>query len=114
MSATLRWTWPMSTPGSIASGIEHPVHQPVGLGVLLAANMADRPALEAAQRLLHLRIQLAHPGVFDFVLALHLLDDELRVADQLQLARSERAGTLDPEQQRPVLGDVVGRPSDPF
>src|SRR6185436_6275107 len=104
----------MSTPGSIGSGIEHLVYQPVRLGVLLAAHVADRPALEALQRLLHLAVQLAHARVLDLVLSLDLPDDELGVADQLELARAERGGTLDAEQQRPVLGDVVGRVADPL
>src|SRR5204863_2821620 len=114
-SATLRWTWPMSTPGSIglsfgrSSAIERPVDEAVRLGVLGAPHMADRPAVEGAQRLLHPGVQLAHAGVLDLVLALDLLDDQLGVADQLQLAGAERRRALDPEQQRAVLGDVVGR-----
>jgi hypothetical protein len=40
--------------------------------------------------------------------ALHLLDDELRVPDELDIVRSKLFGQLDAEQQGAVLGDVVG------
>ena len=70
--------------------------------------------LEAAQRLLHLGVQLAHGRVLDLVLAFDLLDDQLGVADQLQLLGPQRRRPLDPQQQRFVLGDVVGRPPDPL
>src|SRR6478672_6772464 len=116
MSATLRWTWPMSTPGSIGSrapsAIERLVDQTVGLRVLLAADVSDRPGVELHQGPPHLAVQLSQGRVLDLVLALHLLDDQLRVADQLDLAGIERARALDAEQQRPVLGDVVGRVAD--
>ena len=41
-----------------------------------------------------------------------LARDQLGVVDDLDLARAERAGPLQPEQQRPVLGLVVGRLAD--
>src|SRR5262245_12885319 len=114
MSATLRWTWPMSTPGSIGSAIERLVDEPVRLGVALAADVADRPALERRQRPRHLAVELAQRRVLDLVFALDLAHDQLRVADQLDLAGAERLRALDPEQQRPVLGDVVGGGPDPL
>ncbi len=115
----------MSTPGSIGSrpishsdhsgqAVERLVDEAVGLGVLLAADVTDRPGLERPQGPLHLGVQLAQGRVLDLVLALHLAHDQLGVADQLQLGRSERRRPLDAEQQRPVLGDVVGRRADPL
>jgi hypothetical protein len=50
----------------------------------------------------------------DLVLALDLAHDELGVADQLDLACAERVRSLEPEHQRPILGDVVGRRADPL
>ena len=48
----------------------------------------DQP-LEGPQRPLHLGVQLAQRRVLDLVLALDLAHDQLRVADQLQLARPQ-------------------------
>jgi hypothetical protein len=50
--------------------------------------------------------------LLDLPVAPHLFDDQLRVADELGLSGSELLGERDAEQQRPVLGDVVGRLSD--
>ena len=86
----------MSTPGSIGSAIQRLVDEAVGLGVVLAAHVADRPALEGSQRLLHLAMQLAHRRVLDLVLALHLADDQLGVADQLELLAPSAAAARSP------------------
>ncbi len=66
------------------------------------------------QRRLHLAVELPHCRVLDLVPPFDLADDQLRVADQLQLAGAVRRGQLDAQQQRPVLGDVVGRAADPL
>src|SRR5680860_134812 len=94
--------------------VEGYVDEAVRRGVLLAAHVADRPALEGAQGRLHLAVELSHRRVLDLVLALDLAHDQLRVADQLELARPQLSGPFDPEQQRPVLGDVVGGDADPL
>src|SRR5436305_2970964 len=107
------WTWPMSTPGSIGSGaIQHLVDEAVGLGVVLTAHVAYRPAVEASQRLRHLSVQFAHRRVLDLVFPFDLLDDQLGVANELDLIGAQRSRPLDSQQQRFVLGDVVGRPPD--
>ena len=54
-----------------------------------------------------LAVQGLHRLVLDLVDALHLLGDQLRVADHLDLARAQLARALQAEQQRPVLGHVV-------
>src|SRR5689334_2348103 len=100
--------------GRMLFAVESEVYQAVGLGVLLAAHVADRPGVEIAERLLHPAMKLAHRRVLDLVLALHLLDDQLGVADQLELVGAVLRGALDAEQQRPVLGDVVGGLADPL
>src|SRR5688572_30064725 len=99
MSETFRWTWPMSTPGSIVIAstysVEGLVHERIGCRVLLATDVANRPALELAQRPADLRVELAQARILDPVLPLHLLDDQLRVADELDLAGAELARQLD-------------------
>jgi hypothetical protein len=50
--------------------------------------------------------------LLDLVVAAHLLDDQLRVADQIELVGAQLPRQLDPEQDGPVLGDVVGRLAD--
>src|ERR1700733_8702476 len=99
MSATFRWTWPMSTPGSIGraspaagapsapgSGIvEGLVDELVGVGVLGSLHVADRPTVEVGEHALGLGMELFHVRVFHFVAAFDLPHDQLRVADQLDL-----------------------------
>src|SRR3954469_25136520 len=114
----------MSTPGSIgsegraagSSTIEHPVErlvdQAVGVGIALAADVADRPGVEASQRPLHLGVKRLDPGIFHFVAAFDLPHHQLGVADQLQVGGPVLGSQLDPSQQRLVLGDVVGRLAD--
>src|SRR6476620_7823 len=110
----------MSTPASIGSrapsAIERSIqrldHQAVDVGVLGAADVADRPGVEIPQGSLHLFVQLLHAGVLDFVAAFHLPHNQLGVADQLQLGRAVLGRQLDPPKQRPVLGDVLGRLAD--
>src|SRR4051794_3841834 len=126
MSDTLRWTWPMSTPGSIGAApsvairqgysglVELLVDQPVRLLVALPADVLDRPVAEILQCLQHLLVQPPQGLVLDLVLPRYLAHDQLRIADQLQPVGAERLRALDPEQQRPVLGDVVGRGADRF
>ena len=100
-------------PEPEALGVERLVDERVGLGVVLALDVADRPLGEVAERLLRgLAVKRLEARVLDLVLAADLLDDQLRVADQLELGGAELGGALDPQQQRPVLGDVVGRPAD--
>ena len=72
--------------------VERFVDEAVGRGVVLAAHVADRPAVEPLERGADLGVQRAQARVLDPVLALHLLDDELRVADQLDLARRRARG----------------------
>lgn len=52
-------------------------------------------------------MQRAHRVMLDLVSAGDLPGDELGVADDLDLARTQRACVLQPQQERPVLGDVV-------
>src|SRR3954466_8557486 len=98
----------MSTPGSIGSGgraggsspLEHPVEclvdQAVGVGVALAADVADRPGVEASERPLHLGVEWLYSGIFHFVAAFDLPHDQLGVADQLQVGGAMLASQLDP------------------
>ncbi len=101
----------MSTPGSIGRPL-----RPSSASLTRRSASAfcsrrtwriDQPS-KPAGRLLHLGVQLAHRRVLDLVLALDLAHDQLRVADQLELAGAQRRRPLDAQQQRPVLGDVVG------
>jgi hypothetical protein len=94
--------------------VEGFVYEAVGLLVLLAADVFDRPLLEAADLVEDLRVQRLQVLVLDLVLLLNLADDQLRIADQLDLLGLELLGEADAEQQGPVLGDVVGRGADPF
>src|ERR1700753_2926940 len=102
-----------SYPAWAGSGIvEGLVDEAVGVGVLGALDVADRPGVESGQHFLRLRVQLFHVRVFDFVAAFDLAHDQLRVADQFHLVGAVGARQLDPAQQRPVLGDVVGGAAD--
>jgi hypothetical protein len=92
--------------------VERFVYEAVGLLVLLAADVFDRPLLEGAELVEDLRVQGLQVLVLDLVLLLHLADDQLRVADELDLLGLELLGEADAEQQRTVLGDVVGRGTD--
>jgi hypothetical protein len=92
--------------------VERFVYEAVGLLVLLAADVFDRPLLEGAELVEDLRVQGLQVLVLDLVLLLHLADDQLRVADELDLLGLELLCQADAEQQRAVLGDVVGRGTD--
>jgi hypothetical protein len=92
--------------------VEGFVYEAIGLLVLLSADVFDRPLVEGTELVEDLRVQRLQVLVLDLVLLLHLADDQLRVADKLDLLRLELLGQADAKQQRPVLGDVVGRGSD--
>jgi hypothetical protein len=92
--------------------VERLVYERVGTRVLIPWNRPDRPAIEFAQRGERLRVELPHSRMFDLVEADQLPGDELRIPHDLELARAELAGALDPAQHRPVLGDVVRRDPD--
>jgi len=82
------------------------------VSIVVAAHVANRPLVEAFEGLLHLTMELAQGLVLDLVLAVDLSHDQLRVPDQLQAPSAERRRAGDPEEQRPVLGDVVCRGAD--
>jgi hypothetical protein len=92
--------------------VERFVYEAVGLLVLLAADVFDRPLLEGAELVEDLCVQRLQVLVLDLVLLLHLADDQLRVADELDLLGLELLCQADAEQQGPVLGDVVCRGTD--
>src|SRR3954452_23475294 len=112
MSATLRCTWPIPTPGSIGRGgpsatslmlatrrcrllpVELLVDKAVRLRVLVPAHVADRPLLEALERQQHLTVKLAQGLVLDLVVASDLAHDQLRIADQLEPLRPEGGGAF--------------------
>ena len=77
------------------------------MGVLLSRHVPDRPPLEAREGRPHLRVKFAQARVLHPVFPADLLDDQLRVADQLELIRAQGAGPLDAQENGPVLGDVV-------
>ncbi len=60
----------------------------------------------------HLLAQRPQVGLLHLPVAAHLLDDQHRVRDQLGLVGPQLLGELDAEQQRSVLGHVVGRVAD--
>ena len=69
---------------------------------------AARPAVEAGQRPARRRPQRDQLRVLDPPPAGELLDDELRVEQQLDLARAQLAGQVERPDDARVLGDVVG------
>src|SRR5436190_2872288 len=93
-------------------GVERLVDETVGVGILLARDIADRPAVEALERRPHLDMKLAQRRVLDLVLAAHLADDQLRVANELKLPGPERPRPFDSEEERAVFRDVVGCTTD--
>jgi hypothetical protein len=70
--------------------------------------MADRPFGQTPQRVLRLGVEWPQVLLLHLPVALHLLDDQLRVTDELDLVRAELLGKRDAEQQGAVLRDVVG------
>ena len=74
--------------------VERLVDERVGVGVLRPRDRADRPALEAVERLQRRGVQRLHVGVLDLVGAVDLLGDELGVVDDLDLAGAQRARAL--------------------
>jgi hypothetical protein len=76
--------------------------------VLVALDVADRPLGKIPERVPRLRVQRPQVLLLHLPVALHLLDDQLRVADELDLVRAELLGKRDAEQQGAVLRDVVG------
>src|SRR3954454_17161607 len=95
-----------------AGPVERLVDERVGAGILGAGDRAQRPAAKAGQRLGRAGMQRAHVGVLDLVDAVDLLGHELRVVDHVDLVGAERLRALQAEQQRAVLGDVVGRDAE--
>src|SRR6476646_1026051 len=81
-----------SSPRRSASRVEGLVDERVGRLVLLAPHVADRPAVEAVQRLADRGVERAQSGVLDSIVPQHLAHDQLRVAHELQLACAERPG----------------------
>ena len=69
-------------------------------------------ASELSCELSGLSLEVFQGLVFDLVLALHLLHDELRVGDDLELVHAAPQGALEPGDQAAVLGDVVRRGAD--
>ena len=68
--------------------------------------------LESSERRERVRVQPPHLRVLDLVDAIDLFGDQLRVVDDLDLRRAELGRALEPPQQRPVLGFVVGSRPD--
>jgi hypothetical protein len=68
--------------------------------------------LKSVERLQRAAVQRLQLGVLDAVLAVDLLGDQLGVVDDLDRCRADRGGALEPQQERAVLGDVVGRVAD--
>src|SRR3954454_23991321 len=99
--------------GSGAEGlVQRLVDQLVGALVVLAPDGAHGPGVEPAQLAHGLQEERLQAGVLDLVLAADLAGHELRVVDDLDLVGAQLAGQLEPEQQRPVLRDVVGGLAD--
>ena len=82
------------TPAAPSAGrlVQRLVDEAVGGGVVLAAHVADRPAVEARERRADLaRAAARRPASLTLYSPLTCLHDQLRVADQLDLARAELA-----------------------
>src|SRR3712207_331150 len=84
--------------------VELLVDQLVRALVVLAADVADRPLVELAQRAHGLEEQRLEPRVLDLVLAADLAGYELRVVHDLDRRGTQLAGELQPEEDGPVLG----------
>src|SRR4029453_15891308 len=103
---------PRTSSRSAAGRDQRLVHELVGQLVVLApygrvANLAD-PRSEVGSLL----PQRAQGVLLDLPLAAHLMDDELRVGDDLALAPVQLARLPEALDGRPVLRDVVPRHPD--
>src|SRR5215211_2455363 len=122
VSSTLRPILPPVSPsreraarpcvGVLLAPVQDLVDKLVGALVVLARDAAHRPVLELPQGVHGLEVQRLHVLVLDLVLAADLARHELRVVDHLDLPRAELVGQLEAEEDRPVLGYVVGRLAD--
>lgn len=96
-------------PGRRAGRLVHGgVGQRVRVAVALPGNPREAHRGEAADQFRGLRGERPQPGVLDLPAAAHLLHHELRVHPGLDLRGAEVGGGLQPGDQAPVLGHVVG------
>src|SRR6266536_1297052 len=68
--------------------------------------------VEALSQAPGLGVQRQQRRAVHLIRAAQLLDDKLGVAAHPDSVRTKRPGPLQPGDDRPVLGDVVGRPAD--
>src|SRR6478752_8658909 len=98
---------------NIGSGqVERGVHQRVGIGVELATHVSEVDGFVALQELLRPSPQGPQVLLLHLPATGDLFDHELRVTPHLQGARRDRGGSLEPGDERAVLGDVVGGLTD--
>ncbi len=94
--------------GLSLGGIEGLVAQPIGMFVLLAADVTQGHVLEGAAQFVGPIIQGHEAGVFYLVDAVHLVDHELAVAEDEQAARPKLLGMFQSTHQAGIFGDVIG------
>ena len=97
-------TWAALNAGNVRNLILPPL--PIASFVTIAAD-ADEPGLKAAEDAAARRPERDELGVLDPPAAGQLLDDELRVEEQVDLDGPEVARQLQGAQHPGVLGDVV-------
>src|SRR5581483_5367557 len=95
-----------------SGAVEGLVHEPVCELVVLPADGAIADAPELARECGRAERELAQRLVLHAVLARHLLDEELRVRDDLDLVDAELERLLEAGDEGAVLGHVVGRDPD--
>src|SRR5690349_776105 len=85
----------------------------VGAAILIASDVLDLVwrAVEQAHRL---RVQLLQLRLLDLVLALHLLDDKLRIEKDLEAVWRPWLDGFEAFDEGVVLGLVVGHGAEPF
>jgi hypothetical protein len=93
-------------------GVHGLVGQGVGALVGLTGDVLEPDLVEALSQAPGLGVQRQQRRAVHLVGAAQLLDDQLGVAAHPDPARTKRPGPLQPGDDRPVLGDVVGRPAD--
>jgi hypothetical protein len=92
-----------------AFAVQRLVVQPIGMLVLGAANVADVDCGKTLAQLARLAVQFAQVGVFDLILAVHLLHHQLAVAlDQKPVVWSEEQCVFQRANETDVFCLVIG------
>ena len=88
------------------------IRKRVGLFVLFSPDVLDFSRFKTAPKRRRQPPEGEHVGMFDLVMAVHLLHHEFGIRSDLDASGPARAGQLESVNEGLIFGDVVGRGSD--